>query len=767
MLIAVVEDNEVILSVLLSALEVIDGCTVHGFDSIGAALAGSEGHIFDLMILDYRLPDGNGIDTIRRLRAQDRYRHVPLVMLTGDNDVAVRLDAIRAGATDFLTKPVNIEELRLRVGNLLAMRRAQRDAAEREALLDAVIEASSASIAIGDATQPETPLIYVNAAFERLSGYSRKDVLDQNCRFLNAEPHGAQVRDDLRRTVAGRLAGQFRLRNRRRDGEAFWNQLDLRPVPGPGADARYIVATQFDISSEVEARASRDRIDARLSDIAQLSAAWFFELDRELRLVYVSRAVSDALATAPEELYGLTFDQLGDRIVIDEGDGPASLHERLLPRKGLSNLPVRVTLPDQHRLWVQTSVIPFHTDAGAFEGFRGFGSDVSEIVAARDAARQAERAKSAFLAMMSHELQTPMTAILGLAELLESVENPAERRGHLATIRDAAARLSSVFSDVLDQVQIESGQLTLAQSPFSMVALCEEVCGLFSAAAQAKSLALTLSVTGEGGANRIGDRARVLQVLKNLVGNAIKFTDAGSVEIRLDLTTPAALQVEVADTGIGLADSERIFAAFVQLDDGIARRSEGSGLGLSITRGLIAAMQGEITVSSRIGAGTTLRFSLPLPACDAAPPAARPKQISLQRRHILVADDNHANRKIMAMILQRLGATVTVCKDGAEALEIWAPHRFDALLLDINMPRLAGTDVMREIRRREAAGDLPRVFACAVSANARPEQVAGYLDAGFDDCIAKPIGRENIAAMLSWLDTSSPSEASLRDAQAS
>ncbi|TVP73025.1 MAG: response regulator [Rhodobacteraceae bacterium] len=767
MLIAVVEDNEVILSVLLSTLEVIDGCVVHGFDSVGGAFAGCEDHLFDLMIFDYRLPDGNGIDAIRKLRAKERYRHVPLVMLTGDNDIAVRLDAIRAGATDFLTKPVNIEELRLRVGNLLAMRRAQCAAAEREALLDAVIEASTASIAIGDATQPETPLIYVNAAFERLSGYSRKEVLAQNCRFLNAEPPGAQVRDDLRRTVAGRLAGQFRLRNRRRHGEEFWNQLDLRPVPGPGADARYIVATQFDISREVEARNSRDRIDARLSDIAQLSAAWFFELDSDLRLVYVSRAVSDALSTTPQELYGLTFEQIGGKIVIDEGRGPASLHERLLPRKALSNLPVMVTLPDQSVLWVQTSVIPFYTTSGAFEGFRGFGSDVSEIVAARDAARQAERAKSSFLAMMGHELQTPITAISGLAELLESVENPAERQAHLATIRDAAGRLSSVFSDVLDQVQIESGQLTLAQSPFSMVALCEEVRTLFSTAAEAKSLALTLSVTGQGGAYRIGDPVRVRQILKNLVCNAIKFTEAGSIEIRLDLTTADALQVEVADTGIGLADAERIFAAFVQLDDGIARRSEGSGLGLSITRGLITAMQGEISVSSRIGAGATFRFSLPLPACDAVLPAERPQKISLQRRHILVADDNHANRKILSMILERLGAAVTVCEDGAEALEIWEPHRFDALLLDINMPRLAGTDVMREIRHREAAGDLPRIFACAVSANARPEQVAGYLDAGFDDCIAKPIGRDNIAAMLSWLDTTSLSEPSMREPQAS
>ncbi|MDP2087052.1 MAG: response regulator, partial [Gemmobacter sp.] len=230
MKVAVVEDNAMIRSVLSAALEGVADCAPTGFAAARPALAACRDTMFDLLILDYRLPDMTGVDAMRDLRSDPRYVHVPIVMVTADSDAALRLEAIRAGATDFLTKPVNIEELRLRVGNLLALRRAQIDIAARETLLTAVIEASSASIVIGDATRPDIPLIYANDAFQRLSGYPRAEVLDRNCRLLSAESPDHPVRAALRRAVATRTGGSFRLRNRRQSGDVFWNQIDLHPV---------------------------------------------------------------------------------------------------------------------------------------------------------------------------------------------------------------------------------------------------------------------------------------------------------------------------------------------------------------------------------------------------------------------------------------------------------------------------------------------------------------------------------------------------------
>jgi CheY-like chemotaxis protein len=225
------------------------------------------------------------------------------------------------------------------------------------------------------------------------------------------------------------------------------------------------------------------------------------------------------------------------------------------------------------------------------------------------------------------------------------------------------------------------------------------------------------------------------------------------VELRLTLAGPGAIVIEVADTGIGLApaDHDRIFAPFVQVDDSIARRSEGSGLGLGIARRLVEAMGGSIGLDSRLGHGAVFRVALPLPEGQPVPVSAA-ATADLHGLAVLVADDNRANRKVLSVMLERMGATVTLAEDGAAALAAWAPGRFDALLLDINMPRLAGTDVIREIRRREAEAGLPRVPAHAVTANARPEQVTGYLVAGFDGCIAKPLEMRALAAALSGIE---------------
>ncbi|HRK41531.1 MAG TPA: response regulator [Gemmobacter sp.] len=751
MKLAVVEDNAMIRSVLLAVLEDMPDCLASGFEAALPALEACQHTDFDLFILDQRLPDLTGLETLQKLRADPRFAHAPVVMVTADSDRALRLEAIRAGATDFLTKPFNIEELRLRLGNLLALRQAQKDVAARENLLSAVIDASTASIVIGDATRPEVPLILANRAFERLSGYDRAEVLGQNCRFLSAEAPDHPVRRALHDAVTLRQSGKFRLRNRRRSGELFWNQIDLHPVPAPGPMASYIVATQTDVTAEVEASQSRDRLDARLAGIAQLSGAWFFEFDRDLRLSYLSAAMARALDVVPEEVQGLSVDTVGRHIAVDLAGQSGSLRALFERREAVSHVSLRVQRRDGSFCWMQASAAPFLTVEGAFDGIRGFASDVSALVAARDAAQRAERAQAAFIAMMSHELRTPLTAIIGLSEMLEASCRTESRRVDLATIRQAATDLTDVLADVLDHTQLESGQLTLASAPVSLADLLSAMVEEHRPKAVARGLDLRLEVEGEASALRLGDAGRLRQILRNLLDNALRFTETGSVRLTLDLADDAHLAIEVADTGIGVKaeDHDRIFLPFFQVDASMGRTHTGRGLGLSIARKLTEAMGGRLSLRSALGEGAVFRLDLPLrvpPGLAAS--GGSTKAIDLTGATVLVADDNAANRKLLSLMLSRLGAEVTLAEDGRAALDAWAPDRFDALLLDINMPALTGTEVISEIRLRERCAQLVPVPAFAVTANARPEQVETYRAAGFDGCIAKPLNLGTLSGAL-------------------
>jgi PAS domain S-box-containing protein len=737
--VAVVEDNAMIRSVLVAALEGVAACDVAGFGAVLPMIDAIHGTTFDLFILDYRLPDLTGVQAIGRLRAEARFAHVPIVMITADSDASIRLEAIRAGATDFLTKPVNIEELRLRVGNLLALRRAQLDVAAREKLLNAVIEASTASIVIGDATRPDIPLIYVNAAFERLTGYGRADVLDRNCRLLSAEPPDHPVRQALREAVRTRSGGSFRLRNKRRSGAVFWNQIDLHPVPDAGPAARFVVATQTDVTAEVEASRSRDRLGARLADIAQLSDAWFFEFDRNLCISYLSPAMARALDISPEEVQGLAVDAIAPLITVDpEGGGTGDLRSLLVARKAVAHVPLRLARSDGSFCWMQASAAPFYTADGVFDGVRGFSSDISSIVAARDAAQQAERAQAAFVAMMSHELRTPLTAIIGVADTLGQNDLCAAARADLDMIRTAAMDLTGVLSDVLDHAQLQGGRLTLADTALSLTDLLAALVADHLPKAVARGLSLRLEVEGDAPQMRRGDPDRLRQILRNLLDNALRFTVRGGVTVTLGLPAADRVTVAVADTGIGIAtaDQDRIFDPFVQLDARMGRAHGGRGLGLSLARKLAEAMGGTLSVASGPAQGSTFRLDLPLAAAAEAVPVAA--ALDLAGAPVLVADDNRANRKLLEVILSRLGADVTLAEDGRAAMTAWAPGRFSLLLLDINMPELTGTEVIADIRQRERAAGLDPVPAFAVSANARPEQVESYVAAGFDGCIAKP-----------------------------
>ncbi len=376
-------------------------------------------------------------------------------------------------------------------------------------------------------------------------------------------------------------------------------------------------------------------------------------------------------------------------------------------------------------------------------------------------AEAANRAKGDFLATMSHEIRTPLSGILGMVELLQGTPLAAEEQHYLEVMRSSGESLLSIINEILDFSKIESGQLDIRPVPFSPEELVVEVAALHRPTARTKGLSIR-TIVGSGVPERVvGDAGRISQALGNLVSNAIKFTDTGTVTIRLSSPRERWLELSVADTGIGIPvhDRHRLFEPFVQLDSSQARRFGGSGLGLAITQQLVHRMGGTIDVTSAPGSGSTFTVLLPVvpvaadvalgpgDAQPAAPVAARRR-----RRRVLVVDDNPVNLELASTLLTRMGHQPVAAVDGEEALRHMERSRVDLVLLDCQLPGLDGFEVTRRVRELEATSRRRRMPIVAMTANAYNEDRHRAFAAGMDDYLTKPYRAKDLEAMVDrWL----------------
>ena len=366
--------------------------------------------------------------------------------------------------------------------------------------------------------------------------------------------------------------------------------------------------------------------------------------------------------------------------------------------------------------------------------------------AARHAAEAANRAKSRFLAGMSHELRTPLNGVLGYAQLLtmEGGLSARQARG-VDTIHQSGQHLLALINDILDLARIEAGHTELNPAPVNLSALLQSVVNLMRVKADEKRLAIGFDAGVDLPETVLADERVLRQVLLNLLGNAIKFTDKGTVGLRASAETRGTAQVllrlDVEDTGVGMRpdDLERIFEPFEQVGD-VQRRSGGTGLGLAITRALVNDMGGQVQVSSEFGRGTRFRVELPLPLAQPAeattrkaPGVARYKG-PLQR--VLVVDDAPANRALMCDFLTNAGFMVAQASDGSELLAAARSFRPHLILVDSVMPSVDGVEATRRLRRDADLGEVPVI---AVSASASAEHRAACLQAGVNVFLAKPV----------------------------
>jgi signal transduction histidine kinase len=425
-----------------------------------------------------------------------------------------------------------------------------------------------------------------------------------------------------------------------------------------------------------------------------------------------------------------------------------------------------IPLPDDRIVNVVQRPTP---EGGMISIYRDVTSAERELARAKTQAEAANEAKSRFLATMSHEMRTPLNGVLGMIGLMLHGPLDARQRQQAELIRSSGQTLLAVLNDILDLSKIEAGRMDLEVLPFRLADTVREVVALLDVRAAARGLALRLSLPASLPEVLCGDASRLRQVLFNLVGNALKFTDQGQVDVALAHRSLDSgleeLTLTVRDTGIGIAPEvlPRLFTRFSQADSSTARRYGGTGLGLAITREIVQLMGGQVSVASTPGQGSCFtvvvamaRGVMPVRAAAPAlvPPAPQPAQPAAPGLRVLAAEDNGVNQILIKALVEGMGHFCDVVGNGIEAVhQVQAAH-YDLVLMDIQMPEMDGEAASRAIRRLEPpVGDIPIV---AMTANVLPEQRASYLAAGMASVVAKPVDVQELAAVLNRVLSAQP-----------
>ena len=367
------------------------------------------------------------------------------------------------------------------------------------------------------------------------------------------------------------------------------------------------------------------------------------------------------------------------------------------------------------------------------------------LMGAQRATEAASEAKSEFLARMSHEIRNPLNGVLGMTQALAAEPDLSPlHRERLGVIRHSGEALLAIINDVLDLSKVEAGRLDLEQIEFDLAEVVKGAQASFAAQAAAKGLGFRVDFEPAAAGVYRGDPTRLRQILYNLLGNALKFTETGEISLGVD-RRDGILCLTVTDTGIGVAEQDiaRIFRRYQQADASTTRRFGGTGLGLSICRDLAELMEGAIDVESRLGEGSRFSVALPLawvgagraPAGVAGQAEAEPDRVL----KVLAAEDNAVNQLVLRTLLSQAGVTPTMVDNGEEAVDSWRTGDFDLILMDVQMPVMDGITATQAIRAGEAAAGRARTPILALTANAMSHQVAEYLAAGADGHVAKPI----------------------------
>ena len=585
------------------------------------------------------------------------------------------------------------------------------------------------------------------------SGYAREAVVGSRVQELSPEVE-SDIRETYERLARGEPVVQVEATVDAPDGRritfrsqaSYWRDTEDRPFA--------VLFILQDVTAEVQAQFAQRGLEDLLRAVVNHLPAEIALLNLETGIIEL---LNDGLINGSASLLGASIgrryqEALGEDLLANfeahiartEAAGGVSeteldvSHDQASGRRSrVKHIIFRDERDQRHLLWIAEDVTALHQSAKALQR-------------AAAEAEAANRAKSEFLTNMSHEIRTPLNGIMGVAGALARTPLSAPQREMVALVETSAQTLETLLSDILDLARIEAGKMELRPEPFDLASSVNACSALFDAAAQAKGLDLEVTIAPDALGAYVGDAARIRQILANLLGNAVKFTQSGRVRLTVEAHHGAygsELRFDVHDTGPGFdaETQQRLFSRFEQADGSITRKFGGSGLGLSISRSLAEAMGGRLEAEAEPGRGATFTLIVELPRCeDALTPhdeAAWPEPASdpLVGMRVLLAEDHPTNRRVVELILEAAGVELTCVENGLQAIEAFRAGAFELVLMDMQMPVMDGLTAIAEIRKLEAAEGLTPTPIHVLTANAMPEHISASLAAGADGHLSKPI----------------------------
>ena len=605
---------------------------------------------------------------------------------------------------------------------------------------------------------PVTNDVYFSPGWKSMLGYSYDELPNEFAvweRLTHAEdlPRTQGLVDDL---VAGRIKrfdAEFRMHHR----HGHWVDILARASALYDDEGRAIrvVGTHVDISERKRAEAALAEAHKRLSFHMVNSPLGVVEWEGGTHIKTWSKQAEAIFGWKAGELLGKNWSDFE----FIHPDDAARVAEELAPlfegTRSFNTVKNRNLTKDGSVIHCQWYNSPLMDEQGKILSILSQVADVTEIkdyeeqlVIAKEQAEVASEAKSQFLANMSHEIRTPLNGLLGMLQLAGTTDLDSEQQEYIDHALQSGRRLSRLLSDILDLSRVEAGRMTIMAEPFDVRDAVETIAQLFEPAAREKGLRIRLDIAPDVPATLLGDATRLQQVLSNLVGNAVKFTEQGSIEIAAHPVSrkkdeQCRILFSVTDTGLGIGDEvvDKLFTPFYQVENTFTRNFQGAGLGLAICKRILDLLDGNMAVESEKNAGSTFYFSLPfsLPTTDERPADQRKKDLPSEKLNILLAEDDPVSKFSTVRLMEKLGHRIEAVSDGEQALARLGQTAFDLVLMDVQMPVLDGVEATRAIRRGEAGDGVRHVPIIALTAYAMTGDKNTFLAAGMNGYLAKPL----------------------------